>query len=289
MRVKVKVGGVPEHFNYPWHFAEKMGMFDGLPFDVEWHNEPAGTGALAEQLENGNFQMAVVLTEGMVRHIAKGSKCKIIGGFIASPLIWGIHVPFQSAINHPSEMEGKRYAISRMGSGSHLMAFVDAKNRGLTINTEQLVVTGGLEGTRKAFAQNEADLLLWEKFITSPLVRNKEFKCIGECITPWPCFVLAINPAFEASYLDWAELLIHTMNSACRLFMNLPDAAQIIADYYGLNPEDARNWFYQTEWQCEMQMSRKALTNALFSLNEVGLMEGEFNPENMVAQRTILK
>jgi sulfonate transport system substrate-binding protein len=288
-KIVVNVGGVPEHFNYPWHFAQQTGMFKGLPFDLVWHNEPAGTGALCEQLENGTFQLAVVLTEGIVRHIAKGAQAKIIGSFVASPLIWGIHVPIDAAFDQPSEMQGKRYAISRKGSGSHLMAFVDAKNRGQQIEAEQLVITGGLEGTRQAFKEKRADILLWEKFITSPLVRAKEFKCIGECITPWPCFVLAINDSFEKEHDDWAELIIDTMNAACRLFMNLPDAAQIISDFYQLHPDDAKNWFYQTEWQCEMQMSKKALTNALFSLKEVGLIEGEFHPEKMIARRTILK
>ena len=71
--------------------------------------------------------------------------------------------------------------------------------------------------------------------------------------------------------------------------MNLPDAAHILANYYHLHPDDAKNWFYQTEWQCDRQISKKALTNALHSLKEVGLIEGEFSPENMVPQRTILK
>lgn len=288
-KIGVNIGGVPEHFNYPWHFAQQTGMFNGLPFDLVWHDEPAGTGALCEQLENEKFQIAVVLTEGIVRHIAQGGRGRIIGSFVSSPLIWGIHVPINSKIDKPSEMEGKRYAISRNGSGSHLMAFVDAKNRGQKLKTEQLVITGGLEGTRQAFQENRADILLWEKFITSPLVRAGEFKCIGECITPWPCFVLAINHQFDKTHQDWAELIINTMNAASRLFMNLPDAAQIISDYYKLHTDDAKNWFYQTEWQCEMQMSKKALTNALFSLQEVGLIQGEFSPEKMVARRTILK
>jgi len=288
-RIVVNIGGVPEHFNYPWYFAERAGMFKGLPFELVWHNEPAGTGALCEQLENSKFQLAVVLTEGIVRHMAKGGRARILGGFIASPLIWGIHVPYNSTINNPAEIEGKKYSISRNGSGSHLMAYVDAKNRGQKLEADQLVITGGLEGTRQAFKDKKADILLWEKFITSPLVRANEFKCIGECVTPWPCFVIAINPEFEREHQEWAELIINTMNAACRQFMNLPDAAQIISDFYQLHPDDAKNWFYQTEWQCEMQMSKKALTNAIFSLKEVGLIQGEFHPEKMLARRTILK
>ena len=42
----IRVGGVPEHFNYPWHLAKERGLFrsgtDEL--SVEWRDCKGGTG-----------------------------------------------------------------------------------------------------------------------------------------------------------------------------------------------------------------------------------------------------
>lgn len=288
MKPVIHIGGVPEHFNYPFRFALEAGMFAGYPFKVQWHEEPAGTGALCQNLDEGRYQLAVVLTEGVVKHIADGSPSRLLASYIASPLIWGIHVAAKSAIRYPQELAGKRYAVSRMGSGSHLMAYVDAAARGFEINKEQLEITGGLEGTRTAFKENRADVLFWEKYITMPLVRSGEFRCVGECITPWPCFVISANDQFMAQHTDFAELIINTMQAACRLFMNLPDADAIIAREYNLHLEDARHWFYKTEWKCERSFSKKAIINAVEALQQVGLINKsfKFKPENIVSNIT---
>lgn len=287
--IQVNIGGVPEHFNYPWIFAKNMGMFNGLPFEIDWKDEPSGTGALCEQLDRGDLDIAVALTEGIIRHIALGSKSRLLGSFVSSPLIWGIHVPVDSDIQTIAQLQGRRYAISRKGSGSHLMACVDARGRNERISEEQWVVVGGIEGAIQAFNEHRADIFFWEKFMTKPHVVAGSLRSVGECLTPWPCFSLAINSKFEKKHPEIAEMIVSKMNVACRMFMYLPDAPQIIAENFNLTEADARSWFFSTEWQCDRIFSRKTIANALHYLKDAGLISHTPDIRNMVSTLTILK
>ena len=49
---------------------------------------------------------------------------------------------------------------------------------------------------------------MWEKFTTKPLVDSGEWRRVGECVTPWPCFVVAAtNTALEKFGPDLLEVL----------------------------------------------------------------------------------
>ena len=68
--------------------------------------------------------------------------------------------------------------MSRMGSGSHLMALVAARQRGAP--DPEFEVVGDLQGARKALKNKEADLFMWEKFTTKPLVDSGEWSRVDE-------------------------------------------------------------------------------------------------------------
>lgn len=44
----IRVGGVPEHFNYSWHIARERGLFAKHNVQVEWSEQKSGTGAMVE-------------------------------------------------------------------------------------------------------------------------------------------------------------------------------------------------------------------------------------------------
>lgn len=284
----ISIGGVPEHFNYPWKFAGEIGMLGGADLNVQWRDEPAGTGALLDHLIHESLDLAVVLTEGAVKFIAANPGVRILGSFVCSPLIWGIHVASNSGIQRQDDLNGKKYAISRKGSGSHLMACVEALNRNEKINEHQWFVCNGLEGARAALRSGEADVLLWEKFMTSPLVNSGEFRRIGECLTPWPCFVICVRDDFAISQRNRLERLLHTIQSACRMFMFLPDASQIIADHYGLSLKDARDWFNSVEWQVSNSFSKKALNNAQYYLKQAEILDKTMDAGTFISSITTL-
>ena len=88
----LRVGGVPEHFNLPIHLCIEEGLFAEKGIHVEWVEFPGGTGAMNSALRNDEIDVAIILTEGIIKDIANGNPSKIIQNYVSSPLHWGIHV-----------------------------------------------------------------------------------------------------------------------------------------------------------------------------------------------------
>ena len=183
---KIRIGGVPEHFNMPVHLAIENGEFSRRGLDVEWTNFNGGTGQMTKALREGEIDVCILLTEGIIADIIKGNPSKIISEYVITPLTWGIHTAAENKLKHHNEIYDKRYAISRFGSGSHLMAIVDANLEGKKIDTEQFNVIKNLDGALDSLAKNETDVFYWEKYTTKPWVDKGDLKRVGEFITPWP-------------------------------------------------------------------------------------------------------
>lgn len=269
------VGGVPEHFNLPWHLAIEQGLFQKAGLNVKYKDFPGGTGALTRALQSGELDLAVVLTEGIAASILNGNPARIIKTYVQTPLIWGIHVAADSDILRKEDMPGRSYAISRFGSGSHLMAIVDANNRGWDTSQLEFVKVGNLEGARKSLAAGEGDLFMWEKFMTKPLVDAGEFRRIDEVRTPWPCFMIAASEKILAQYPTEIKKILTQINTSCERLMQSPEAAEIIASRYHLQLSDVNAWLAQTQWNTDSNLPTLALNKVVEVLVNLGLVPGD--------------
>jgi len=128
--IGLKVGGDPEHFNLPWRMAIEEGRFRDNGIQLHWSDMGGGTGQMIRGLENKSLDVAVLLTEGISRAILQGLDARIVQFYVTTPLHWGIHVPVESEIEKVDDLEDQTFAISREGSGSHLMAVVKASQEG---------------------------------------------------------------------------------------------------------------------------------------------------------------
>ena len=54
---KIRVGGVPEHFNLPWHLAMENGLFEKEGIEVEWTVFKGGTGQMTKALRNDEIDV----------------------------------------------------------------------------------------------------------------------------------------------------------------------------------------------------------------------------------------
>ena len=73
------VGGVPEPMNLPWQLAVSDGTFANEHLDVEWVDQPGGTGAIAGALSERTLDAATILTEGAIAAIVNGADLRIEG------------------------------------------------------------------------------------------------------------------------------------------------------------------------------------------------------------------
>jgi ABC-type nitrate/sulfonate/bicarbonate transport system substrate-binding protein len=250
----LRIGGVPEHYNLPWHLYLESDAAAELPLALEWIDTPGGTGEMVAMLASGELELAVTLMEGAVKAIAAGSPSVLLRTYVASPLQWGVHVPATSDLNSMADLAGHRFAISRLGSGSHLMAHVLADDLGFVAGDDNFVQVGGLEGARKALGGGEAEIFLWDRSMTSPYVEAGEFRRVGVIQTPWPAFVVVAHTEVADEYAEAITSLLDDVADAAQALVANPDRVDLVAERYGLDPAEVTAWFDETEWDCAKPM-----------------------------------
>ena len=257
--INLTIGGVPEHFNYPWYLTLKNKEYTKQNINLRWKDFPGGTGQMNVALRNAEIDIAIILTEGIIKDIGEGNPSKIVQTFVKSPLIWGIHVAKNSSFNEISDLEHARIAISRYGSGSHLMAIVNAYNQGWDLNALQFKVVGDLEGGIQALSNGEADYFMWEHFTTKPLVDDNTFRRIGDCPTPWPCFVIAVRNEVLEKHLEAIKAILSTINKQTSNFKQIENIDQVLSNRYHQKLEDVQKWLSITEWESKEPITKECI------------------------------
>lgn len=272
---KIRVGGVPEHFNLPWHLAMENNHFEKEGIEIEWISFPGGTGAMTRALRNNEVDVCMLLTEGIVADVIKGNSSKIIGMYVNTPLIWGVHTHQSNPLRLYGETYAKQYAISRFGSGSHLIPIVDATLNNKEIEDDQLVEIKNLDGALNSLENGETDVFYWEKYTTKPWVDKGVLKRVGEFVTPWSCFAIAATDDIINDAPDELKRMMSVIHFNCDQFMNTTNAVELVSNRYGQKLEDVEQWFYSTEWAISDHVSTKMLRNVMFMLKQAGIIDKE--------------
>jgi ABC-type nitrate/sulfonate/bicarbonate transport system substrate-binding protein len=267
---QVNIGGVPEHFNLAWYLTLKNGEYKKEGINLRWHDYPGGTGAMCKGLRTGEIDIAVILTEGIIKDIIDGNPSKIVQTFVETPLHWGIHVASHSKYQTIENLKGTKAAISRYGSGSHLMAYINAENNNWDLEKDlKFEVIKNLDGAIEGLTNGVADYFLWEKFTTKPIVDDGVFRRIGNCPSPWPCFVIAVREEFIEKNTEDLKTLLKIINNTTTDFKNIPSIDKSIANRYEQKLEDVQEWLSITEWSQEL-IDKPTIMNVqkeLYALN----------------------
>ncbi|WP_306350143.1 substrate-binding domain-containing protein [Flavobacterium sp. '19STA2R22 D10 B1'] len=268
----IKIVGVPEHFNLPWHICIENGEFTAKGINLEWTDVPEGTGKMCQMLRNQETDIAIILTEGIVKDIVGGNQSSIVQVYVQSPLIWGIHVDAKSNYKNLSDLEHKKVAISRYGSGSHLMAIINAKNQGWDTQNLQFEIINTLDGAVEALSNGTADYFMWERFMTKPIVDKGIFRRVDDCPTPWPCFVIAVRNEFLDSNPEAIQTILEVINQATATFKNIPNIDQTLSERFHQKREDIQEWLSLTHWS-QKQLSKKDLEEIQKQLFELNIID----------------
>ncbi|MEE9409267.1 MAG: substrate-binding domain-containing protein [Polaribacter sp.] len=256
----LKVGGVPEHFNYPWYLTLKNKEYTKENINLRWKDFYGGTGQMCKALRNGDVDIAIVLTEGIIKDIADGNPSKIVQTFVKTPLIWGIHVGAKSKFKKIKDLEHATIAISRFGSGSHLMAIVNAHNQGWNVKNLKFKVIGNLQGGIDALTNGEADYFMWEHFTTKPLVDNGIFRRVDDCPTPWPCFVIAVRNEVLENNFNEVKKVLDIINNQTANFKSIKNIDNTLSIRYEQQLEDIQKWLKITKWNDGKPITKNLIT-----------------------------
>ena len=273
----IKIAGVPEHFNLPWHLCIDNGEFEQVGIDLQWTDVPEGTGKMCQMLRDGETDIAVILTEGIVKDIIGGNPSSIVQIYIESPLIWGIHVAANSKYHSMSDLKNTKVAISRYGSGSHLMAYVNAQNQsrmmsGWNTNNLEFEIVNTIDGAVEALTNGTADYFMWERFMTKPLVDKGIFRRIAECPTPWPCFVIAVRNEFLEHNKQTLSLILSIINNTTIEFKDIPSIDRTLASKYHQKIDDIQEWLSLTKWS-QKPIEEKVLNNIQNQLFDLKIID----------------
>jgi hypothetical protein len=208
----IRIGFVPEHYLLPLHLCTKHSLFPAnlqislVPF-------PSGTGHMITSLRSKEIDLAIGLTEGWVAGLLNPDNYKksgqekgysIVGSWVTTPLRWAIVTGRNRGdiTNVDDLKEHRRVGVSRIGSGSHIMAFVLAQQEGWLRQAQNqstdavtLVPLGPFKDLRDGVTGSAADFFMWEHFTTKPWFHGEdtELKKIGEIYTPWPSWHIAAS------------------------------------------------------------------------------------------------
>ena len=238
--------------------------------NIELVSQPSGTGQMLTSLDASQGQkidVAVALTEALITGIAKGrSDYKLVGSYVRTSLNWAVITgtqPFASGFNSIADLKGTKIGISRIGSGSQIMASVMALQHGWNTATAGSGKSAEIEFKVNDTFQNLRDgvngkepydtsCFMWEWYTTKPYVDSGEVRFIGNVPTPWPSWTIAASchTAVVSSILS--EFLTQLQQSI-REFAN-PEtrkngsAKKWIVQHHQYKPEDVESWLDTVRW-----------------------------------------
>jgi ABC-type nitrate/sulfonate/bicarbonate transport system substrate-binding protein len=187
-------------------------------------------------------------------------------------------VPYDSDILKVDQLEGKTFAISREGSGSHLMAYVRASQEGWDVDKLKFNVIGDVYGGLWALQNNEAQAFLWEKYTTHPYTEQKKCRYIDEVVTPWPCFVIAVREEVLEKHSEEIKKMCTIVNKKADELKKNENAADLISWRYNLRHGQVLNWLNETDWNysgIEYPLAFEKTVTYLLKLGLINKQEAE--------------
>ena len=312
--INLRIGGVPEHFNLPWRMAIEEEKFLNENINLQWSDFGGGTGAMANALRNNELDLAIMLTEGITADIitgnAVGNKAKIIKVYVKSPLTWGIYRLNNKTPTTPNpslkvggektphlskeglgvvtsfdqlkkNIPSLRYAISRFGSGSHLMACVDACRRNWDIKTLNFVELKNLAGMCEGLKNDLADVFMWESVMTQPHVDSGLLEKLDETITPWSCFMLVASENILKNNPLEIQKICHIINDYVKDFKTKPSILEKLVTRYQIDLEKTAHWLHNTHWATDNEIPTEMLENVMEELFKAKIISEKVNPNQL--------
>lgn len=206
---------------------------------------------MIQSLQSAEIDVGIGLTEAWVAGIAKNASnppYRIVGEYVKSPLCWAISTGSKRGIIGVSQLEGGKIGVSRIGSGSYVMPFVLADQRGWLkkdVQPFEFVPLQTFEKLRNGVNDGTVDAFMWEHFTSKKYYDNGEIKRIGEIYTPWASWkIVAREPENEQ-----LQQLFEKLNRGINHFeKNQDEAVEYISENLDYSAEDAREWLKTVEF-----------------------------------------
>ncbi|KIR54526.1 hypothetical protein I315_03012 [Cryptococcus gattii Ru294] len=289
MASKLRVGWHREHFLSPLlQFVEK-----DKGETVELVECPGGTGEMQVKLKNGEIDLCIGKPGSLNRRIINNSFKRLP---TLSSRVWQTarrltrlsgdisRLPCDgkdSQYNSINDLKGTAFGISRLGSGSQVMASVlSLQQKWSEEEQPKFKVNGQFKPLRDSVNSGETSVFLWEWFTTKPYVDSGEVRFIGSVYTPWPCWHIAASPSVPSSTV---KTFLASLQPYVQHF-NSPDARvsediEFVHNFFGHKKEDVAEWLQSVKWEEQLaEVKEDVVKETLAVLRKAGVVsEGAEN------------
>ena len=270
---------VPEHFASPllqYHASQdpQNALFDLVSC-------PSGTGEMITRLKEDSIDVAIALTEALIAGIAKESgkaPFKIVGTFVMTPLDWAVSTGPGRSFESIQDLKGETMGISRIGSGSQIMANVMSFNHGWQIDDLQFKVMNTFEALRNGVqVDGSTAAFMWERFTTKPYTDKGEVRTIGHVLTPWPSWLIAARADCDQNrLLEFLHGLGHWTQEFDSEKSRQGPAIEYIQGTLGYPVTDIQDWIKTCRWSHEPWIvERTTIEKTLATLEQCQVIKKE--------------
>lgn len=281
----IRVACVPEQVNIPLKMTVANHLDAKYNINIEIISVPEGTGKMLSMLENNETDIAMTVSDAFI--VAKGQNREVTlsGVWVSSPLVWAVAsspslptniTTVRDLYRHRQIVTGNtsaklRVGVSRLGSGSHTMAYylamiTNLRSDGVSseLGTEaigslqeclEFVVANNFENLKKGIEEDKFDIFMWETFTTKPDFDSNRLRKLGDIQTPWPAFsfVTSTHLSLEREQLI-QNSLFPALAEGVQLFLSDKDrAVSDIVSSFGHRADDAKEWLGRVQYSCTQQ------------------------------------
>lgn len=197
-------------------------------------------------------------------------------------------------------LKGGKIGVSRIGSGSYVMGFVLADQRGWLSSSSSspgpgappysdTVVLNTFANLRRAVNSGEADFFMWEHFTSKRYYDSGEIRKVGEIYTPWSSWKIVASTRLTPSGSLDPRLtdLFGKLDAGIRHFNeNHDEAVRYISTELDYSEEDAREWIKTVKFPVHTAGVDSAVVKSTVQvLQKAGVLaDGKgLGPEAMIA------
>ncbi|KAM0787303.1 hypothetical protein ACM66B_007079 [Microbotryomycetes sp. NB124-2] len=276
----LRIGYVPEHFSSP------LLQLAAKDSSIKLVSCPSGTGQIMSALKAKEIDLAIALTESLIAgNIKKTAEFKLVGTYVTSPLNWAVIVGKDSKYQKLEDLRGQKIGISRIGSGSQVMAsymylrekWLDSDGK---VEPIQFEVLDSFQNLRDGVNDGRAAAFLWEHFTSKPWL-NKTIRFIGSVPTPWPSWSIVASGSVLASDEQKSALKSFLANLTDYVHaFDKPEARQstsreFIKEQFGYPEEDVVAWLDQVSYPTSNldEIKRETIDLTLSTLEAAGVLQ----------------
>jgi hypothetical protein len=107
--------------------------------------------------------------------------------------------------------------------------------------------------------------------MTKPLVDQGIFRRLGDCPTPWPCFVIAVRDEVLQNHASLVTEILSIINKKTTRFKDIPNIEATLASRYKLEISDIQEWILLTDWS-QNQLPQEVLNKVQNQLLNLSLI-----------------